>query len=97
MLVTEILVLMSLYMLFIYCLVYHLLEAYPSVFEDVYDFAPGVGGIFSLASPLGKCESSTFILSIHFAHVKKLVKTTTYQPTNDVWFLILLVWQYLQF
>ena len=56
MLISEpIILLVSLYISFIYGLVYCLLEAYPYVFEDVYSFAPGVSGLPSLASSSGKC------------------------------------------
>jgi DHA1 family multidrug resistance protein-like MFS transporter len=75
MLVTEpIIFFVSLYMSFIYGLVYCLLEAYPYVFEDVYGFAPGVSGLPFIGLTIGQVLALAFILSQHSAYVKRLAK-----------------------
>lgn len=75
MLVTEpIILLVSLYMSFIYGLVYCLLEAYPVVFEGVYGMRPGVSGLPFIALLIGVILSVTFILSQHATYVRKLVE-----------------------
>jgi DHA1 family multidrug resistance protein-like MFS transporter len=75
MLVTEpIVLLVSLYMSFIYGLVYCLLEAYPYVFEEIYGMAPGVSGLPFIGLLIGQLLAISFILSQHGAYVKKLVK-----------------------
>jgi DHA1 family multidrug resistance protein-like MFS transporter len=75
MLVNEpIILLVSLYMSFIYGLVYCLLEAYPYVFEEVYGFAPGVSGLPFIGLIIGQLLALAFILSQHSAYMKKLVK-----------------------
>ncbi|KAF2135256.1 uncharacterized protein K452DRAFT_40791 [Aplosporella prunicola CBS 121167] len=73
MLLTEpIVLLVSLYMSFIYGLVYCLLEAYPYVFEEVYGMSPGVGGLPFIGLIIGILLSLVFILSQHGDYVKKL-------------------------
>lgn len=73
MLLTEpILLLVSLYMSFIYGLVYCLLEAYPVVFEGVYSMRPGVSGLPFLGLFLGVVLALGFILSQHAGYVSKL-------------------------
>jgi DHA1 family multidrug resistance protein-like MFS transporter len=75
MLVTEpIILLVSLYMSFIYGLVYCLLEAYPYVFEEIYGFTPGISGLPFIGLIIGQLLAVTFVLSQHSAYVKKLVK-----------------------
>jgi DHA1 family multidrug resistance protein-like MFS transporter len=75
MLVTEpIILLLSLYMSFIYGLVYCLLVAYPYVFEEIHGFAPGVSGLPFLGLIIGQVLAVAFILSYHAAYVEKLVK-----------------------
>ncbi|KAI4210577.1 MAG: hypothetical protein LQ351_006555 [Letrouitia transgressa] len=55
MLVTEpIILLVSIYMSFVYGLVYCLLEAYPYVFEEIYGFTPGVSGLPFLGLVIGQ-------------------------------------------
>lgn len=74
MLVTEpILLLVSVYMSFIYGLVYCLLEAYPVVFEGVYGMSPGVGGLPFLGVFVGVVLGLCYILSLHGAYTRKLV------------------------
>lgn len=73
MLVTEpILLLVSLYMSFIYGLVYCLLEAYPVVFEGVYDMKPGISGLPFIGLFIGVFLAIGFILSQHASYVKNL-------------------------
>jgi DHA1 family multidrug resistance protein-like MFS transporter len=75
MLATEpIILLVSLYMSFIYGLVYCLLEAYPYVFEEIHGMRPGVSGLPFIALILGQMLAVTFILSQHSAYVKRLTK-----------------------
>ena len=75
MLTTEpIILLVSLYMSFIYGLVYCLLEAYPYVFEEIYGFAPGFSGLPSIGLIIGQVLGCGFILSQHATYVKKLVE-----------------------
>ena len=74
MLVTEpIILLVSLYMSFIYGLVYCLLEAYPYVFEDIYGFAPGVGGLPFLSLIIGQVLACLYIIWDHGKYVWKLL------------------------
>lgn len=73
MLVTEpIILLVSLYMSFIYGLVYCLLEAYPVVFEGIYGMGPGVSGLPFLGLLAGVASGVCLVLSQHAAYVKKL-------------------------
>lgn len=75
MLITEpIILLLSLYMSFIYGLVYCLLEAYPYVFEEIYGMAPGVSGLPFIGLIIGQVLALGFILSQHANYVKKLVE-----------------------
>ena len=75
MLITEpIVLLVSLYMSFIYGLVYCLLEAYPYVFQEIYGFDLGVSGLPFIALIIGQVIACSFILSQQVAYVKKLVK-----------------------
>ncbi|KAJ4418219.1 hypothetical protein N0V82_005693 [Gnomoniopsis sp. IMI 355080] len=73
MLVTEpILLLVSLYMSFIYGLVYCLLEAYPVVFEGIYGMKPGISGLPFIGLFLGVFLAISFILSQHASYVRQL-------------------------
>lgn len=75
MLMTEpIIFLVSLYMSFIYGLVYCLLEAYPYVYAEVYSFTPGVSGLPFIGLIIGQLLGCSFILSQQATYVKKLVK-----------------------
>lgn len=75
MLATEpIVLLVSLYMSFIYGLVYCLLEAYPVVFEGVYGMGPGVSGLPFLGLLAGVALGVCLVLSQHAAYVKKLAE-----------------------
>lgn len=74
MLLTEpIILLVSLYMSFIYGLVYALLEAYPFVFENVYHMEPGVSGLPFIGLVIGVVLALTLILLEHTSYAKKLV------------------------
>jgi DHA1 family multidrug resistance protein-like MFS transporter len=74
MLITEpIILLISLYMSFIYGLVYALLEAYPYVFETTYRMSPGIGGLTFIGLIIGQLLACAFILSQHSTYMKKLV------------------------
>jgi DHA1 family multidrug resistance protein-like MFS transporter len=73
MLVTEpILLLVTLYMSFIYGLVYALLGAYPYVFQDTYGMPEGVNGLPIIGIAIGVVLALLFILSQHGSYVKKL-------------------------
>ncbi|KAF4156826.1 hypothetical protein CNMCM6069_006348 [Aspergillus lentulus] len=72
-LITEpIVLLISLYMSFIYGLVYALLEAYPYVFESVYGMSPGVGGLPFIAIIIGQLLACGFIITQNSSYAKKL-------------------------
>ncbi|KAL9039113.1 MAG: hypothetical protein Q9214_005009, partial [Letrouitia sp. 1 TL-2023] len=74
MLMTEpIILLVSIYMSFVYGLVYCLLEAYPFVFEEVYGFTPGVSGLPFLGLIIGQALGCAFILSQYASYRKKSV------------------------
>ncbi|RAL08459.1 MFS transporter [Aspergillus homomorphus CBS 101889] len=73
-LITEpIILLISMYMSFIYGLVYALLEAYPYVFQTVYRMNLGVSGLPFIGLIIGQIFACAFILSRHGEYVKKLV------------------------
>jgi MFS transporter, DHA1 family, multidrug resistance protein len=73
MLVTEpIVLLISLYMSFIYGIVYALLEAYPYVFEDIHGMKPGVSGLTFIGLMVGQLFAGGFILSQRSSYVRKL-------------------------
>lgn len=84
MLVTEpIVLLMSLYMSFVYGIVYALLEAYPFVFEDIHGMSPGVSGLTFIALIVGQLFACVLIISQHSAYAKKLV--TNHNTTIPEW------------
>lgn len=73
MLVMEpIILLVSLYMSFIYGLVYCLIEAYPYVFEEIHGIAPGVSGLPFIGLIVGQILGCIFVLSQHPSYVVKL-------------------------
>lgn len=75
MLLTEpILLCVSMYMSFIYGLVYCLLEAYPVVFQGVHGMAPGVSGLPFLGVLVGVLLALGFILSQTAAYTRQLAK-----------------------
>ena len=75
MLVTEpVILFVSMYMSFIYGLVYCLLTAYPIVFEDVHGIAPGVSGLPFLGLLIGQVLALALILSKHSDYVRKLAE-----------------------
>lgn len=67
-----VLLLVSLYMSFIYGLVYALLEAYPYVFEATYGMPPGVAGLMFIGLIIGIVLALSFILLQHGKYTKKL-------------------------
>lgn len=69
-----ILLAISLYMSFIYGLVYALLEAYPFVFENIYGMTPGVAGLTFFGLFIGVLLALGFILSQHLDYRRRLVK-----------------------
>lgn len=74
MLVTEpIILLISLYMSFIYGIVYALVEAYPYVFEMVYGMSPGIAGLACIGLIIGQVLACGFILSQHSDYAKNLL------------------------
>ncbi|KAM0256041.1 hypothetical protein ACHAQJ_005240 [Trichoderma viride] len=75
MLVTEpIVVLVSLYMSFIYGLVYALLEAYPYVFEEIYGMSPGVGGLPFIGLLIGQVLAIGLIIVQQRDYARKLAE-----------------------
>ncbi|KAK9239227.1 major facilitator superfamily domain-containing protein [Lipomyces kononenkoae] len=83
MLITEpVILLISLYMSFIYGLVYALLEAYPYVFESIYGMSPGTGGLTFIGLILGQLLACAFILSQHSIYTKNLV-ANNYVPVPE--------------
>lgn len=75
MLITEpIILFVSLYMSFIYGLVYALLEAYPVVFRDVYGMANGVDGLPFIGLTIGVTIACGYIISQHKTYAKKLAE-----------------------
>ncbi|KAF9893610.1 hypothetical protein FE257_010922 [Aspergillus nanangensis] len=74
MLVTEpIIGLVSLYMSFVYGLVYALLVAYPYVFENVYGMNAGEAGLTFIGLIIGVVLAVAFIVYQHKFYVRKLV------------------------
>ena len=75
MLITEpIILLVSVYMSFIYALVYCLLEAYPYVFGEIYGMTPGVSGLPFIGLIIGQVLSCGFLLSQHVSYTNNLVR-----------------------
>lgn len=73
MLVTEpIVLLVSMYMSFIYGLVYALLKAYPYVFSHVYGMPVGIRSLPFLGLLLGILLALLFVLSQHQNYIRKL-------------------------
>ncbi|MCJ1464072.1 hypothetical protein MMC07_002684 [Pseudocyphellaria aurata] len=64
----------SLYMSFIYGLVYALLEAYPIVFEQIHGMRPGVAGLTFIGLFIGNLLALGFILSQHATYKRKLLE-----------------------
>jgi DHA1 family multidrug resistance protein-like MFS transporter len=62
----------TLYMSFIYGLVYALLSAYPIVFEDIHGMSPGVAGLTFLALLVGVCVGLSVVLSLQIQYRKRL-------------------------
>ena len=69
-----IVLLVSLYMSFIYGLVYCLLEAYPYVFQEIYSFNLGVSGLPFIGLILGQVLGVSYILSQHTTYAKRLAE-----------------------
>ncbi|CAI7602493.1 unnamed protein product [Penicillium bialowiezense] len=73
MLFTEpILLLISLYISFIYGLIYALLGAYPVIFQGVYGMNMGVGGLAFVGLILGELLGGVYILFIQGSYARKL-------------------------
>ncbi|KAL8646567.1 MAG: hypothetical protein Q9210_006063 [Variospora velana] len=72
-LVTEpIVLLLSIYMAFIYGLLYLFLTAYPIVFQRIHGFNPGVGGLPYFGMILGQFTAGIYIASTQPAYNRKL-------------------------
>ncbi|KAI4127500.1 MAG: hypothetical protein LQ341_006783 [Variospora aurantia] len=72
-LVTEpIVLLLSIYMAFIYGLLYLFLTAYPIVFQRIHGFNPGVGGLPYFGMILGQFSAGVYIASTQPAYNRKL-------------------------
>lgn len=73
MLITEpILLLISLYISFIYGLMYALLGAYPVVFQGVYGMNMGVGGLAFIGLIIGELVGGAYILFLQSSYARKL-------------------------
>jgi DHA1 family multidrug resistance protein-like MFS transporter len=73
MLVTEPIVLaLSIYMAFIYGLLYLFLSFYPIVFQGVHGFNPGVGGLPFLGMILGEILAGVYMVIVQPSYQKKL-------------------------
>ncbi|PTU21227.1 hypothetical protein P175DRAFT_0509698 [Aspergillus ochraceoroseus IBT 24754] len=73
MLVTEpILLLVSLYISFIYGLIYALLGAYPVVFQGVYGMTMGVAGLAFIGIIIGELLGGVYILTLQGSYIRKL-------------------------
>ena len=73
MLLTEpVILLVSLYMSFVYGLVYALVEAIPYIFSKTYQMHAGPAALPCIALIVGQLLACSFILSQHSAYVKKL-------------------------
>lgn len=64
----------SLYMSFIYGLVYALLEAYPYVFEQIHGMTPGVAGLTFIGPLIGILLALGFVLSQHGTYTRNLLE-----------------------
>ncbi|KAJ5436329.1 hypothetical protein N7445_007214 [Penicillium cf. griseofulvum] len=69
-----IILVVSVYMSFIYGLVYALLEAYPFVFEHVYKMTPAVAGLMFIGLIIGVMLACAFILFGQLAYARKLAE-----------------------
>lgn len=69
-----IILVVSVYMSFIYGLVYALLEAYPYVFEHVYGMTPAFAGLMFVGLIIGVVLACAFILFGQLAYAKKLAE-----------------------
>jgi DHA1 family multidrug resistance protein-like MFS transporter len=73
MLVTEpIVLLITIYMSFIYGLMYAFLGAYPLVFQGVHGMNPGVGGLPFLGLVIGEFFAAAYIMLLQGSYNKKL-------------------------
>ncbi|KAL4904350.1 hypothetical protein BDW74DRAFT_185648 [Aspergillus multicolor] len=73
MLVTEpILLLVSLYISFVYGLMYALLGAYPVVFQQVYGMNLGVGGLAFVGLVIGELVGGAYVLALQGSYKRKL-------------------------
>ncbi|KAH8430863.1 MFS transporter [Aspergillus melleus] len=73
MLISEpILLLISLYISFIYGLMYALLGAYPVVFQGVYGMSIGVGGLAFIGLIIGELVGGVYILFLQSSYARKL-------------------------
>ncbi|KAI9039440.1 MFS transporter [Aspergillus affinis] len=73
MLISEpILLLISLYISFIYGLMYALLGAYPVVFQGVYGMNMGVGGLAFIGLIIGELVGGVYILFLQSSYARKL-------------------------
>lgn len=67
-----IVLLLSIYMAFIYGLLYLFLTAYPIVFQQIHHFNPGVGGLPYFAMILGQITAGTYIAATQPSYNRKL-------------------------
>ncbi|KAL6230534.1 hypothetical protein BDW75DRAFT_222450 [Aspergillus navahoensis] len=73
MLITEpILLLVSLYISFVYGLMYALLGAYPVVFQQVYGMNIGVGGLAFIGLIIGELVGGAYVLTLQGSYRRKL-------------------------
>ena len=65
---------MSIYMAFIYGLLYLFLTFYPIVFQQIHGFNEGVGGLPFLGMITGELLAGAYIITIQPSYNKKLVR-----------------------
>lgn len=68
-----IVLLLSIYMAFIYGLLYLSLTAYPIVFQEIHGFSPGIGGLPYFGMILGMMSAGLMIILMQPSYNKKLV------------------------
>lgn len=66
--------LLSIYMAFIYGLLYLFLTAYPIVFQRIHGMNPGVGGLPYFGMIIGQLFAGAYIIMIQPAYIRKLEK-----------------------
>lgn len=83
MLITEpIILLVTIYITFIYGLIYALLGAYPVVFSEIYGMSIGVGGLAFVGLIVGELLGGVYILCLQPSYTRKLTANND-QPVPE--------------